>query len=133
MFLYLVLFAVLCVPVTLQSPTVKMRSFLAERNCDNRISSKELIAEHQTPSRRSCAAMCDVNCKCFGFNSMVKRCRIHHSCDPVYMTSVEDGWNYYQIDGNYFIKFTPKQTWTHLSSKCSTFIFSILSIKNVTL
>lgn len=123
MFLYLVLFAVLCVPVTLQSPTVKMRSFLAERNCDNRISSKELIAEHQTPSRRSCAAMCDVNCKCFGFNSMVKRCRIHHSCDPVNMTSVEDGWNYYQIDGNYFIKFTPKQTWTQFELKMFNFYF----------
>lgn len=127
MFLYLVLFAMLCVPVTLQSPAVKMRSFLAARNCDNRISSRDLVAEHQTRSRSSCAAMCDVNCKCFGFNSMVKKCRIHHSCDPVDMTSVEDGWKYYQIDGKYFIKYIDlKRLGLNLSSKFS--FFSILSI-----
>lgn len=123
MLLYLVLFPILVVPVALQSPTVKMRSFVAARNFDNRISSRDLVAEHQTRSRSSCAAMCDVNCKCFGFNSMVKMCRIHHSCGPADMNSVEDGWKYYQIDGKCFIKYRPTKTWAQFVIKIFNFFF----------
>nr|XP_034322236.1 fibrinogen-like protein A [Crassostrea gigas] len=95
MFLYFVVFAILWMPVTLQSVT--KRSFLAKPSCDDRISNIEFVAEHQAPSRHSCAAMCDINCGCFGFNSLVKKCRIHRSCILVNMTSTEDGWRYYQI------------------------------------
>lgn len=100
MFLYLVLFAILVMPVTLQSSTVKMRSFLGARNFVNRISSRDLVAEHQTRSRSSCAAMCDVNCKCVGFNSMVKMCRIHHSCGPVDMNALEMAGNITKLTVN---------------------------------
>ncbi|XP_065940717.1 fibrinogen-like protein A isoform X1 [Magallana gigas] len=95
MFLYFVVFAILWMPVTLQS--VKKRSFLVTPSCDDRISNIEFVAEHQAPSRISCAAMCDINCGCFGFNSLVEKCRVHRSCDVVNMTSTEDGWKYYQI------------------------------------
>ncbi|XP_034322237.1 fibrinogen-like protein A [Magallana gigas] len=95
MLLYFVVFAILWMPVTLQS--VKKRSFLAKPSCDDRISNIEFVAEHQAPSRHSCAAMCDINCGCFGFNSLVKKCRIHRSCVFVNMISTEDGWRYYQI------------------------------------
>nr|XP_034320663.1 ryncolin-4-like [Crassostrea gigas] len=96
MFLYFVVFAILWMPVTLQS--VKKRSFLAKPSCDDRISNIEFVAEHQAPSRCSCAAMCDINCGCFGFNSLVEKCRIHRSCDLVNLSSTEDGWKYYQIN-----------------------------------
>lgn len=105
MFLYFVVFVVLFMPVTPQS--VKMRSFLATRSCDDRISSIELVAEYQVHSRRSCAAMCGINCGCFGFNSLGKKCRIHHSCDLVNMTLTENGWRYYLIDRKNFIKYGP--------------------------
>uniref|UniRef100_A0A8W8NW22 Fibrinogen C-terminal domain-containing protein n=1 Tax=Magallana gigas TaxID=29159 RepID=A0A8W8NW22_MAGGI len=96
MFVHFVVFAILWMPVTLQ--LVTMRSFLATPSCNDRISNIEFVAEHQARSRRSCAAMCSINCGCFGFNLLVNKCRIHRSCDLVNMTSTEDGWKYYQIN-----------------------------------
>nr|XP_034322235.1 fibrinogen-like protein A isoform X2 [Crassostrea gigas] len=96
MFLSFVVFAILWMPVTVQS--VKKRSFLAKPSWDDRISNIEFVAEHQAPSRCTCAAMCDINCGCFGFNSLVEKCRIHRSCDLVNMTSTENGWRYYLIN-----------------------------------
>ncbi|XP_052692193.1 fibrinogen-like protein A [Crassostrea angulata] len=96
MFVHFVVLAIFWMPVTLQF--VKMRSFLATPSCDDKISNIEFVAEHQARSDISCAAMCDVNCGCFGFNSQMKKCRIHQSCDLVNMTSTEGGWRYYQFD-----------------------------------
>lgn len=102
-------------------------SFLAARICDNRILSKEFVAEHQ--ARRSCAAMCGVNYGCFGFNSLVEKCRIHHSCDPVDMTSVKNGWRYYLIDRKYLIKYYIKCMFRN-QSKLYIYLSSHLSIKS---
>lgn len=44
-------------------------------------------------------------CGCFDLNSLVEKCRIHHSCDPVDMASVKKGWRYYLIVRNYLIKY----------------------------
>lgn len=88
----------------------KTRSFLAIPHCNNRITSIEFVAEHQALSRPSCAAMCVINCRCFGFNSLTKKCRIHQSCNchmPLDMTSIEGGWIYYQIDRKYFSNYRP--------------------------
>lgn len=105
MFVHFVVLAIFWMPVTLQF--VKMRSFLATPSCDDKISNIEFVAEHQARSDISCAAMCDVNCGCFGFNSQMKKCRIHQSCDLVNMTSTEGGWRYYQFDRKYFSKNKP--------------------------
>lgn len=98
MFLYFVVLSIFWMPVTLQS--VRKRSFSATPSCDDTISSIEFIEEHQAHSRHSCAVMCDINCGCFGFNSLVEKCRIHRSCDFVNMTMTECGWKYYQIDAS---------------------------------
>nr|XP_019919326.2 fibrinogen-like protein 1 [Crassostrea gigas]XP_034320662.1 fibrinogen-like protein 1 [Crassostrea gigas] len=98
MSLYFGVFSIIRLILTVHLPPVMARSFSARPDCDDKISSIELLAEHQVPSLCSCSALCHVECGCFGFNPQVSKCRIHWSCDVANMTSSEDGWRYYKID-----------------------------------
>lgn len=98
MSLYLGVFSIIRLILTVHLPPVMARSFSARPDCDDKISSIELLAEHPVPSLCSCSALCHVECGCFGFNPQVSKCRIHWSCDVANMTSSEDGWRYYKID-----------------------------------
>lgn len=101
MSLYLGVFSIILLLLIVHLPSVMARSFSARPDCDDKISSIELLAEHQVPSLCSCSALCHVECGCFGFNPQVSKCRIHWSCDVANMTSSEDGWRYYKIDRKY--------------------------------
>jgi hypothetical protein len=78
---------------------VKTKNYKRELSLDNKASNISLLSEHHVESFKDCPIKCAGLCTCFGFNSQLKKCRIHQSCYPCDMNTIEAGWIYYSSDG----------------------------------
>jgi hypothetical protein len=95
LFLRSFLYAILC---TLLKAEVKIQRYAKELSLDNKVSKNtNLLVEHQVDSFPECPALCG-QCACFGFHPQLKKCRIHVSCDPSYITTNEAGWVYFSAE-----------------------------------
>lgn len=70
-----------------------------EPSLHNRVSNISLVAKYHSESLIECSAKCSELCACFGFNTQLRKCRIHGSCDISNMTEDETGWMYFLPDG----------------------------------
>ncbi|XP_062605704.1 angiopoietin-2-like, partial [Saccostrea cucullata] len=69
--------------------------YTTESQFDDLRSETELISEDDSQSLSDCAFLCKHHCHCFGFNLIVKKCRLHTYCLMEEMNSPEPGWKYY--------------------------------------
>ncbi|XP_052692315.1 perlucin-like [Crassostrea angulata] len=85
------------------------RQYKAEQEFVNKQVLDNVLSEVNCPSIIRCTGLCcQVDCGCFGFSSMVNKCRVHAFC-RLESTLVDDaGWEYYRTS---WIDFMNSQYW----------------------
>nr|XP_011419778.3 perlucin-like protein [Crassostrea gigas] len=85
------------------------RQYRAEQEFVNKQVLDNLLSEVNCPSIITCTVLFrQLDCGCFGFNSMVHKCRVHTFC-RLESTLVDDtGWEYYRTS---WIEFMNSQYW----------------------
>ncbi|XP_061190518.1 fibroleukin-like [Saccostrea echinata] len=87
----------LIVFVSVSHATIISQNNYTRLEFDDKKSNNELLGEYNSQSSMECAAVCQMGCGVFGFNTLMKKCRTHKK---IFTTEVsnEAGWRYYSND-----------------------------------
>ncbi|XP_062605003.1 fibroleukin-like [Saccostrea cucullata] len=88
-------FCLIVVIFTVSQGIFISRKFIAKLEFDDKFSNNELLGEYNSKSLIECGIICqrERRCSLFGYNTRLKKCRIHHKAFTS-GTSNQAGWRY---------------------------------------
>lgn len=102
MFIYFVMepyrYLVMCMMVLILVPitnAMNYQVFKAKPELQNKDIDKVNMTELDSLSVIRCAVQCTHNCACFGFNSIINKCRIYKNCNLGDSVAGDNGWIYF--------------------------------------
>lgn len=102
MFIYCVMepyrYLVMCMMVLILVPitnAMNYQVFKAKPELQNKGIDKVNMTELNSLSVIKCAVQCTHDCACFGFNSIINKCRIYKNCNLGDSVAGDNGWIYF--------------------------------------
>lgn len=92
-------YLVMCMMVLILVPitnAMNYQVFKAKPELQNKDIDEINMTELDSLSVIRCAVQCTNDCACFGFNSIINKCRIYKNCDLGDSVAGDNGWTYFE-------------------------------------
>ncbi|XP_062605697.1 fibroleukin-like [Saccostrea cucullata] len=117
--------------IALSKATNNLKEYTVKLELNDKKLIYGLLGEHDSRSIARCAMMCKRECVFFGFNTQLKKCRIHKELLTSVMTN-EAGWRYYWDDALDFSSMPKDCKDLHENGQTSTGVYDIYPYSTLT-